>query len=75
MAFIEIIINSMKSRLKWEDDFNKIKEELQTEIKTLQDYNGYAEIKEVIDFYLLLMPFYRRLLNYWEDTKKSYKNL
>lgn len=68
-SFITIIINSMESRLRWEELFIKIKTELQEGKKALGKQNGYAQIKKVIDFYLSSMPFYKKLLNYWEKVK------
>ncbi|NVM19142.1 MAG: hypothetical protein HWN80_15615 [Candidatus Lokiarchaeota archaeon] len=68
-SFITIIINSVKSRLRWEDILKKINTELQERKKSLGKQNGYAQIKKVVDFYLSSMPFYKKLLNYWERAK------
>jgi len=51
-----------KTVIEYENEFNNINSEMKTDI-TLKDLNGYDNVKQVIDYYLGIIPTYKVFLS------------
>jgi hypothetical protein len=66
-------INLLKANIKWEKKFIEIKKELEDNRESLQNLNGYDEVKDFIEVNLLRFSGYKVIIKLWEDLKNKYE--
>jgi len=54
------IKNIIKTMVKWQDDFDEMREEMITKRSKLESMNGYDNILKVIDFYIPAIKVYEK---------------
>ena len=67
-------ISLLKTNLKWETKFLKMKNELEDNREMLQKLNGYDKIKDFIEINLMRFTGYKYVVKLWEDLKKKYED-
>ena len=53
--------NIIATMIKWQDEIEKMKNEMETKRSKLETMNGYDNIMSVIDFYLPTIKIYKKL--------------
>ncbi len=68
-------INLLKINIKWEPKLLEIKEELETKKQELLNFDGYENIKNIVEENLFRISGYKKVVNLWEDLKKKYEKI
>ncbi len=71
MNFNKIIINDI---LKWQDELNRVKSELEKNEKEFQNIRGFKRIYYFVNIILPIIPVYKESLEIINRLIKAYKN-
>jgi DNA-binding transcriptional regulator GbsR (MarR family) len=66
-------INLLKINIKWEPKLLEIKEELVTKKQELLNFDGYENIKNIVEENLFRISGYKKVVNLWKELKKKYE--